>query len=395
MQSSLARRTLREYSFNALLALVATIVGYLLVEFIFFRFLFPNFDIGIRPHLPETAEVLAQHSKTGLVPRDYVAILGDSYAEGVGDWLLSNGGNEALPFGPADVLHTLTGRDVVSFGRGGSGSAEGWVRQPARILAGSNCMIFPAIPEPEQIFAFFYAGNDIQDNLRLLRTVRRQYGSDDAAALDRYLSERYAYFPSWQCHLYLWDTIGRMARFAYQYRNFKPSDLMPNGPGANELIIGGKETAAPSPMEGPPVEVDEAGLNAGLMVADRSLVWLRRYFAKRNVTVVYIPSPLEVYRKGGSTITYWIQPPEDNRSATTTPQAIDRLSDRLCGLVRQVAVKYGTRFRDARPALRAAAADNFIHGPVDWGHPNEFGYRALTGFLAGQLDNSDQDGGCQ
>jgi hypothetical protein len=32
---------------------------------------------------------------------------------------------------------------------------------------------------------------------------------------------------------------------------------------------------------------------------------------------------------------------------------------------------------------------------VDGGHPNELGYRALAGFPASQLDNSDQDGSCQ
>src|SRR5262249_28303025 len=155
---------------------------------------------------------------------------------------------EALPFGPADVLHSLTGRDVVSFGRGGSSNAEGLVRQPARILAGSRCMIFPTLPEPAQILAFFYAGNDIQDNLRFLAKVRASYGNDDATTVDRYLAEQYASFPFVQCHLYLGDTIGRMARFAYEYRNFNAKDLTPHGTGANRLVVAGKEIAAPSPL---------------------------------------------------------------------------------------------------------------------------------------------------
>ena len=189
-----ARRRLRAFLLNTLLALVSVIVGYVVLEFAVFRVLLPNVKLGIRPHLPETAEVLVQTSKAGFVPHHYIAVLGNSYAEGVGDWLFNVHGNEALPFGPVDVLHALTGRDVVSFGRGGSSSAEGFVRQPARILAGSKCWIFPSVTEPAQVFAFFYAGNDVQDNLRFLGHVRSRYGEDDAAAVDRYLAEQYARF---------------------------------------------------------------------------------------------------------------------------------------------------------------------------------------------------------
>jgi hypothetical protein len=125
--------TLRQFAVNLSLVVLSTAVGYLILEFAFFAVLLPNYHFGVRPHLPETAEVLVQSSKAKWLPRDYIAVLGDSYAEGVGDWLIINGGNEALPFGSVDVLHSLTGRDVVSFGHGGAGSAEGLVRQPATL----------------------------------------------------------------------------------------------------------------------------------------------------------------------------------------------------------------------------------------------------------------------
>jgi hypothetical protein len=390
-----SRRKIRTLSFNTLLVLVSTIFGYLIVEFVFFRIFLANVKFDIRAHLPETAEVLVQNSKADFVPRNYIALLGDSYAEGVGDWLLNNRGNEALPFSPADVLHSLTGRDVASFGRGGSSSAEGLVRQPARILAGSQCLIFPTLSEPEQILAFFYAGNDIQDNLRFLGKVRGRYGNNDTASVDKYLAEQYANLPFFQCHLYLGDTIGRMARFAYEYRNFKPSDLTPRGNGENKLIVAGKEIAAPSPLAASAMEIDDRGIYAGMMVFDRSLAWLRRRFAKSPITVVYIPSALAIYHKSGSTVIYRIEPEEANLSGTATPEAIDRRSDWICTLVRDVARKHGTGFLDARPALRAIAAEKLIHGPVDWDHLNELGYRTLAGFLASKLNDPSAVEICQ
>jgi hypothetical protein len=209
---------IRKFATNSCLVLVSAIVSYSLIEIVFFRVIFPFVATSnVRPYLPEIAGVLAQTSKAGFVPRDYIAILGDSYAEGVGDWLLTVGENEGRAFHAAHVVSDLTRRDVVSFGRGGSSNAESFVRQPTRILAGSQCLIFPTIAEPSQIFAYFYEGNDLQDNLRFAKKFVQRFGRADDPAVADYLTSNYATFPAWACHLYLFDMAARIARFLYQY----------------------------------------------------------------------------------------------------------------------------------------------------------------------------------
>jgi hypothetical protein len=293
-----ARVWLQRAAVNLLLTAIATIVGYFLIQLIFFRIVLPNIALNVRPHLTGTPGVLVQHSKTGWVPQNYIAILGDSYAEGIGDWLISNGGNESLPFGAADVLHELTRRDVVSFGRGGSGNAEAFVRQPARIFGDSHCLIFPTLDPPAQIFAFFYEGNDVQDNLRVATAVAGRYGRVDANTIDSYLTEQYAAIPPWACQLSLSDTIGRMARFWYQYRNFRLEDVPRPAPGDNMLLVSGKRVDAPAPMEGPALEIDERGFQIAFSILERSLLWMRRYFSTIPITLIYIPSPLATYTSG-------------------------------------------------------------------------------------------------
>src|SRR5262249_58786497 len=139
-----------------------------------------------------------------------------SMAEGLGDVLLAAGNNEARAYHAAHAVHDLTGKDVVSFGRGGSSSAEALVRQPARILEGSHCLIFPTIEEPSRIFAYFYEGNDIQDNLAFAKKVAQRAGHADGASIDAYLANDYARFPAWQCHLYLFDIGSATAGFFHQ-----------------------------------------------------------------------------------------------------------------------------------------------------------------------------------
>jgi hypothetical protein len=41
--------------------------------------------------------------------------------------------------------------------------------------------------------------------------------------------------------------------------------------------------------------------------------------------------------------------------------------------------------------LRRAASKAFVHGPRDWTHPNELGYRALGAPVAAKIDQPRPD----
>ena len=62
--------------------------------------------------------------------------------------MLHANGDDTKLFHAAHVIHARTGRDVVTFGQGGAGSAEAFVRLPTRAIEGSRCVIFPTIEDP-------------------------------------------------------------------------------------------------------------------------------------------------------------------------------------------------------------------------------------------------------
>ncbi len=208
---------LKAHLLNAALVAASVLLTYVLLEVAVFRVFLPFMPLKVRPDLPDRAEVLAQNSKRNYLPHDYIALLGDSYAEGRGDWLLEGGGNRNQPFHSADIIHEMTGRDVVSFARGGAGSAEGIVLRPARIFTSTRCFLFPEMEIPRQMFIYFYEGNDMEDNIRFLSRVSEAYGRVDPEAIDRYLNEYYAAENPWRCHLELMDTATRMVGFLYQH----------------------------------------------------------------------------------------------------------------------------------------------------------------------------------
>jgi hypothetical protein len=112
-------------------------------------------SLNLLPHIPDRATFFLQSSKTEYVPRNYIALLGDSYAQGMGDWLLETGGDQAKPHHSADVLNQVLGTDVVTLGRGASGSAEALVLRFSRVFGDSHCYLFPRIEDPKQILIYF------------------------------------------------------------------------------------------------------------------------------------------------------------------------------------------------------------------------------------------------
>jgi hypothetical protein len=164
----------------------------------------------------------------------------------------------------------------------------------------------------------------------------------------------------------------------------------------NAVVIGG-ETRMASDFQAPPLLMSDSELDAAATVYARSLAWLRGRFPNVPVTVVYVPAAPSVYRHGGATVVVKeVFAPSDPGGPTfkfgvaASPAAIYARSQMACMKIRD-ATPEGVAFIDARPAFRKAAASAFLHGPRDWNHPNELGYRTLGALVAGKVGQRGHD----
>jgi hypothetical protein len=363
-----------------MLAATSIACAYLICEFLFFRFYLPYASLNIRTHLPDTAGVLVQSSKSEFVPHNYIALLGDSIAEGVGDWLLEANGDRTKPFHSADVIRRITGRDVVSFGRVGAGSAKALVSRPATIFAGTDCYFFPRIEAPQEIVIYFSEATDIGDNDHFLSDVIRKYGNASDDSIDQVLLE-YASVSRWKCRAYLTDTIARMAKFLFQH-HLQGLSLEAAPRHANVLTVAGEQVPAPR-LHGPELAYSHDQVLDAMRAFERSLAWLRSRFPNVPTTVVYIPAPASIYTfatdaivtgQGGG------QP-----TITASPTQVAMRSDLMCDLLRAATLAHGAAYVDARPALRKAAKTHVLHGPIDWSHFNKVGYHILAEVVVQQI----------
>jgi hypothetical protein len=367
---------------NTLLLVASLAVTYLVASFLILRLFLPHLSLNLHPHFPDIAEVFAQTSKAGTVPHDYIALLGDSYAEGQGDGLFAANGNRVKFVHSAHVLHRITGRDVISLGIGGAGSVQAMVRQPARILL-NDCFLYPRLDPPRQIFVYFYEGNDLDENGYIVRLVAAQ-GAVTRESLARYIGERYGAPPALRCLTDLGETSFKMAHFLLT--NAESFETLRKPSAHNQVLAGGAPHAAPT-LQKPPVEMEPRAIEASLMVFDVSLEWLTRNFASSAIAVVYLPSPAAIYRHAEPSVDAYVRWPLNDVQALAADD-IYAASQRTCGEIRRLTLAHRARFIDMRPALRAAAATTVIHGPRDWNHFNEAGYRVLGETLARTINDT-------
>lgn len=402
--------------------LVASAAGtWLLLELVVFPAWIHRLPLRLHEWIVnEAVRTLAQSSKSGARPAAYVALVGDSYAAGEGDWRLTvdAGGNPAHHSG--HLIHEATGRDVVSFGHAGAGSLRGIVSEPITRVDYLRATARFAIDDPDEILVYFHEGNDLDDNLEdLARRYDERFEPGrprgrlpDAARFDRFLEEvvigeaplerKRERLRAWH-NLYVarslrwvfdsWRVTAELPKAAP--RALEPKQALPRAWDPHSVVeVGGQRLETPVPLQGPAPQLTEGETRTALWVLERSLRRAMQRFEGSRFRLLYVPSALLTYPL--VPVPEFVQ--EDHafvdRPHLFDPAFLRARSDALCAGVAAIAQELGLSFRDARPALRVRGAERFVHGPRDWKHLNRAGYEVLASEAVALLRADAQGGTC-
>lgn len=400
----------KQFLVNGLLLLGSVLLTFLLLEVAVERYFITQTPLKFYFALSDGARILAQSSKRGRLPENYLALVGDSFAQGKGDWLLEADPNRNSPFHSAHLLQQRTGQDVITFGKGAAGSVRGLVTEPIAKYEFLKDHVDGSLQPPQRILAYFYAGNDLTDNLKHLESAFLPHHDAaaiyDDAVMDDFLREQLrdrrgaGPFPA------LPTNSGWLLKAAFkvitnQAQPVRDDEVAPAGTTAGgtttRALVDGRETFLPDGLQAPGLELSDSQVSDMVRVYQASLAYLHRYFAGSAMTAVYIPSTLEVYDIASPEVSHVQRLPGKADAPSVriaSRKSLRRRSDVLCRQVRSAALAAGAGFIDARPALRAAARRRLIHGPRDWNHLNKAGYEALTSAILDQpqadcTDSSD------
>jgi len=384
----------RRWLGNLASLVVSIVVTYLVLGPLFLRF-GPGLIPGISSQFPMAANLWWQPSAPDPSNNDYLALLGDSYAEGVGDWKAEQL-DFTSPSHSADVIHRLTERNILSFGRRGAGSAEGLVRLPALALGAGDCLFFPSLVQPQEIVYYFYEGNDLEDNIEF---INRRLGLSvgDAGirtASINFLDHKWGEPGRKPCLLYFGKSIKTLTKTAG--KTIRPwlgvdIDETQTAPAPNRALIDGEMTELPATLQGPGLGLDEQSVAAAFEVFEVSLMWLRHALPDIEITIVHLPSVLSTYELLGPSVTVEAY---DRSSTVHGSTEVASRSNEICRRLRDITLGLGASFVDARPALRELGTHKIIHGPRDWRHFDRAGYTRLGETVAAALNGEGTSNDC-
>jgi len=372
---------------------LALVLGFALVEFAL-PFAVAELPLSTRMRLPAPLYILGETSKAGLVPDDYVLLLGDSYAAGGGDWLLEvadSGGSP--PFQATHILHAETGRDVLTFGSAGSGNVNATAYLASKRFAQLRRSL---LGEPTDVVVYFYEGNDLNDNLRRARryfgTRERSFDSYTPAELDELIAGRARAgwlkgLPGMLYAPYILQKFLQQEVSAGKSSNGRDG-IMRQCESIDELLESGEPVTPVRSGEthwlfnhwtqSPGLELTPEETAFALSMLEGSLRWVKQRFEGVSVTLVYLPSPLSCYELSSPTVHVRSY---ESRAEEYPASEVSLRSDAIRARVRSMAEALELDFVDSTPALREAATFAPVHGPIDGNHLNRRGYEVLGRLL--------------
>ncbi len=394
---------------NLILVAASSAIAYLVVEIALFRYLLPSLPLNAQSLLHPGVRALAQSSKAGTLPHNYIAIVGDSYAQGFGDWLLDSDWTRNSEFNSANVIHDRTGRDVISFGAGGAGSLRGLVTEPITQYEFINNSYLYAMEKPRVIVVYFYAGNDFDDNIKDIDLryrprfdANRIYDSDYFGQFIRSVVVGDSPLHQALASVRPGDRLLLANFVVHSFENLfekqvtagciTVTDTKKWPPGrTNRAMIAGKVVAIPDGLQAPGLELTGAELQLATYVFDKALIYIADYYSDSTIILVYVPSPLESYQLVSPTVR--VQRYHERQSEFPS-QDVSARSKEFCTRIRTIAMRHAMGFVDARPRLREAASIQQIHGPRDWSHLNRKGYEILGSLVASAIADGKPVSGC-
>jgi hypothetical protein len=356
---------------------------------------------------------LGQYSKKDVVPKEHIAIIGDSNVYGFGPWLYDNSWSMAQPdFATHHLLHNSLNKDFIAYGFPGYGTFGYSLSTVAEYNMINGSLIWPQFRKPSQILIVFYEGNDLINNLHEVQhrglnlngisqenfkqqiehliqheSVELETGfsfADHLASLNiasgilkNYFNK---YFPKNDHSI---DPIIDFTHNQSPENQDKPNEL------ENIALVGEKKISL-GLLEGPALHLSNSEINLSLEITKQSIQHIKKCFPLSNIEVVYLSSALSLYEFNNSRL----RPAPlklDIKSETARDRTFSEAEVKLKNFHLRTSIKTITRelkigFIDTTDEMALCARNLQLHGPRDPIHLNRGGYEVFAKAIVPHLN---------
>ena len=236
------------------------------------------------------------------MPENYIAILGDSYAEGGGDWLYEIQHSWAVPdYASHQLIHRRLGRDVVSFGESGAGSLSALMLLPENLSDRISRALPGDLENPSIMLVYFYEGNDLNDNILQIEAASSgdtalgdlyEPTTFDAVA-DRVLTSNFMHDIRWYHSFWFSRFIYTVAKVMFGDKKVRPVPQYEAN--VNRIVLNGETVVLPDRIQSPALELEPEQIAVSAHIFEQALQYVHSRYRQSQIFVVYIPSPLACY----------------------------------------------------------------------------------------------------
>ncbi len=389
---------------NFVIVLMSTLAALLFIDLFVFKPLIPHLSLGRMEFLDRPLRILGQTSKNNLMPeKPYIAITGDSFAQGKGDWLITSDDKitPPPPYQASDILHKMLGMDVISTGRGRSDSVASYsINLPDSYDYFDRLWFYKPLAEPDIVLLYFYAGNDLDDSMdRLKRFYDPEY--DRAKIYDRNYfrswmathakqRSRYNVFVNFTSALY----IGRVGEhYIKSIKNFFRHSVdeiieentspcvasPPDWTESNVIRLNERLVELGKGLQNRNLSLSREEIDLGLYMFDEALYFACEKFPHSRKAVVYIPPIMDCYNIVSP---YVFEEEAAARFPTSKVREIGRYLERK---ISDLSIKNKCLFINTTPSFQDAGSRHIINGTIDIKHLNKYGYHVLAQSIADGL----------
>jgi len=361
---------------NLSLLIFSIILSYFLAEILFFGYLMPIIPLDNHKYIPEEIHYLAQSSKKFSIPKNYILILGDSYAEGYGDWLLSSNARKNPPHSTSHLINTNLNQDVINFGHSGRGNFYTLVVKPTETMQNINSYYLYNLKQPNVILVYFYEGNDLDNNLIEVFGNLDSINSLNEKQIEGKVKDKVNYefdhkknklgFP-----LLNYITKRITGLFIKNSEDFESFDLG----NINKIFLNNTVVRIPDRLQSPALELTKKETDTSVLILRNSLLHLKKTFPESEIYLVYLPSPLSLYNFASESISF--QSYHKRKRLEKSANVYER-SNLIFDKVNDIITELNITVIDPRQELRLTASEKLIHGPREWKHFNKLGYSVLS-----------------
>ena len=338
--------------------------------------------------------------------KNFSAVLGNSVAQGNGDAYLEGKDNYSI----THKLHDITKKNYLIFGRAGHHSIESVSNLIKVHELSNNFFLIKNLNKPNSIYFYFYEGIDLIWNYDLF--IKTKLENESIKNYTSRLIERdsnplikdkiYNYFPIIPFSGSFLKDFKRLISDVFQSGNLKNSlsaimdrikklfgfyivlgDRQENNLTWTNSLKEHNNIKNIRPIQGASETLNTNQIKIGLNIFFESVKQVKDWSKAEDITIIYISSPISIY-DWNEPIVYELQSlapkfKKDVKSITNNENKIKNIFIRQ--QIKNFSKKNNFVFIDPSDVLIKKGKSEVLHGPLDWGHLNDKGYKIVSDFI--------------